>query len=107
MHYGAFAFAKDSRKPTISPVSSGRPIGQRQRLSQGDIATIQTLYSGERPKSRPYTVKEGDWLYSIAERELGNGDRWREIMKTPNGGFFTEAEAGNLRPGQVVYLPLS
>ena len=31
-----------------------------------------------------YTVKAGDTLYLIAQRELSNGDRWREIMK-PNG----------------------
>ncbi|MBE7384612.1 MAG: zinc metalloprotease [Leptolyngbya sp. SIO1E4] len=108
MHYSSQAFAVDSRKPTISPVVPGKRIGQRQGLSEGDIATIQTLYSrGGSTKTRPYTVKEGDWLFNIAERELGDGDRWREIMKTPNGGFFTEAEAGNLRAGQIIYLPLS
>lgn len=28
---------------------------------------------------RTYTVAKGDTLYSIARRELGNGNRWREI----------------------------
>ena len=36
-----------------------------------------------------YTIKAGDTLYLIAQRELGNGDRWHEIMK-PNGSQFTE-----------------
>jgi hypothetical protein len=108
MHYPATAFARDHRRPTISPVDPRKQIGQRQGLSAGDIATIQTLYGGggSGQPSRPYTVKVGDWLYTIAERELGDGNRWREIMKTPNGGFFTEAEAGNLQVGQVIYLPL-
>lgn len=105
MHYGATAFSRNGQ-PTITTVPPGRPIGNRNGLSDGDIATIGTLYQGAVPPSRPYTVKEGDWLYTIAERELGDGNRWREIMKTPNGGFFTEEEARNLRPGQIVYLPL-
>ena len=106
MHYGATAFSKNGR-PTITTVPSGKPIGNRNGLSDGDIATIRTLYPGRTSQSRPYTVKEGEWLYTIAERELGDGNRWREIMKTPNGGFFTEEEAQNLVPGQTIYLPLS
>jgi basic endochitinase B len=51
-----------------------------------------------------YTIKAGDTLYLIAQRQLGNGDRWREIMK-PNGTPFTEAEAGNLQVGQEICLP--
>jgi chitinase len=51
-----------------------------------------------------YTIKAGDTLYLIAQRELGNGDRWREIMN-PNGSPFTEAESGNLQEGQEICLP--
>lgn len=51
-----------------------------------------------------YTIKAGDTLYLIAQRELGNGDRWHEIMK-PNGSPFTEAESGNLQVGQEICLP--
>lgn len=106
MHYGSTAFSKNGQ-PTITTTPPGRPIGQRNTLSQTDIATINFLYSGTVPGSRPYTIQAGDTLYLVAERLLGNGDRWREIMKTPTGGFFTEEEARNLQPGQVVYLPPS
>lgn len=51
-----------------------------------------------------YTIKPGDTLYLIAQRELGNGDRWHEIMK-PDGIPYTEAEAGNLQVGQEICLP--
>ena len=37
-----------------------------------------------------YAIKPGDTLYLIAQRELGNGDRWREIMK-PDGIPYTES----------------
>ncbi|MEM1256347.1 MAG: Dot/Icm T4SS effector Zinc-dependent metalloprotease LegP [Cyanobacteria bacterium P01_H01_bin.21] len=115
MHYHATAFAKDRNKPTITPIISSKHIGQRQGLSAGDIATIRTLYpekdSGKGlkkcPPSRPYTVQQGDWLHNIAERELGSGDRWREILKTPNNDVFTEAEVEDLNPGQIIYLPVN
>ena len=53
---------------------------------------------------KSYVVKSGDTLFLIAQQELGDGDRWREIMKsdcTP----FTEEEANRLQAGDVVYLP--
>jgi nucleoid-associated protein YgaU len=58
---------------------------------------------GEQQK---YIVKAGDSLWSIAQRYLGNGSRWREIRKA-NGSAFTDAEVRQLRIGQAVYLPVS
>ncbi len=40
----------------------------------------------------------------IAQNQLGDGNRWREIMK-PDGTPFTEADAGNLQVGQEICLP--
>ena len=51
-----------------------------------------------------YTVKSGDTLFIIAERELGDGNRWREIMKS-NCTPFTEDESRRLQPGDEVCLP--
>ncbi|MFB2970221.1 S8 family serine peptidase [Aerosakkonema sp. BLCC-F183] len=57
-------------------------------------------------QTRQYIVKSGDTLSGIAQRELGNANRWREIKK-PNGTTFTEAEARLIKPGQSVYLPVT
>ncbi|MEP0872778.1 S8 family serine peptidase [Trichocoleus desertorum AS-A10] len=57
-------------------------------------------------QQRQYIVRSGDTLSGIAQRELGNANRWREIQK-PGGGTFTEAEARLIQPGQSVYLPVS
>ena len=50
--------------------------------------------------SRVYTIKAGDSLWAIAERELGAGHRYPEIMKLNN---LTEKTV--IVPGQVIYLP--
>lgn len=53
---------------------------------------------------KSYIVKSGDTLSKIAEQELGDGSRWKEINK-PNCTAFTENEARRLQPGDEVCLP--
>ncbi len=51
-----------------------------------------------------YSIRSGDTLFLVAARELGNGNRWQEIMK-PDGTAFTVTEAKSIRVGQEVCLP--
>ncbi|MGB3756303.1 MAG: 3D domain-containing protein [Rivularia sp. (in: cyanobacteria)] len=51
-----------------------------------------------------YIVKSGDTLALIAEGQLGDGSRWKEITKQ-NCTPFTEEEARRLQPGDEVCLP--
>ncbi|ESO87421.1 hypothetical protein LOTGIDRAFT_194410 [Lottia gigantea] len=44
MHYSAYAFSQDRRKPTIIPKQRGVSIGQRTHLSPIDVKEIQILY---------------------------------------------------------------
>jgi len=57
-------------------------------------------------QTRQYIIKSGDTLSGIAQRELGNANRWTEIKKA-DGSTFTAAEARLIQPGQSVYLPVS
>jgi hypothetical protein len=43
MHYSAFAFALNAAKPTII-TPNGEAIGQRDGLSDGDVAAVKTVY---------------------------------------------------------------
>ena len=43
MHYSAFAFALDTTRPTII-TPNGEAIGQREGLSEGDVAAVKAVY---------------------------------------------------------------
>jgi lysozyme family protein len=90
-----------------SSTTSGNNPGQQSSFSSWQQTAKYNTLAGVPGQSRQYIVKSGDTLWSIAQRQLGNGNRWREIMKTPTGGTFTDAEAKKLRVGQSVYLPVS
>lgn len=45
MHYGEYAFSKNGQK-TIIPLQEGALVGQRNQLSEKDIAAINAMYPG-------------------------------------------------------------
>lgn len=51
--------------------------------------------------TRSYVVQDGDELWTLAQRELGAGERWREILSL-NPGLTEEAR---LTPGDALLLP--
>jgi 3D (Asp-Asp-Asp) domain-containing protein len=50
---------------------------------------------------KSYIVKQGDILFDIAQRELGDGNRWREIMNPDCSKPVNEI----IFPGQELCLP--
>ena len=96
------------------------------RLAKFEIETLKTpapaapkageaitAAAGENPADAPegnsipqdttlYTIKSGDSLWSIAQKQLGNGDRFKEILKlNPN----ISAES-NLTIGSRLKIPI-
>ena len=51
-----------------------------------------------------YTVKKGDTLSEIAQSQLGDANRWRELQKA-DGSTFSEQEARRLQPGATIFMP--
>jgi hypothetical protein len=52
------------------------------------------------PAVKDYVVQKGDTLYGIAQKQLGAGKRWPEIIQANPG--LTEK---NLKPGQTIKIP--
>ena len=52
-----------------------------------------------------YRVKSRETLWEIAEKELGDATKWREITKK-DGSSFTRYEAKRLEIGREIYIPM-
>jgi nucleoid-associated protein YgaU len=77
-------------------------IRHRDRITVGQVFTLPGA-TPMQPRPRLYKVKRGDTLSKIAERELGNANRWREIF-TLNRDVISDPD--RISPGQVlVVLP--
>ena len=81
-------------------------IGQVVYLPVGSSSSPAVPPPAQPGQQRQYIIKPNDTLWTVAFRELGNGDRWREIKKA-DGSTFTDAEARNIQVGMSVYLPVS
>lgn len=67
----------------------------------------KTGSSGEKPSGadhQTYTVQKGDTLSGIAQKELGDANRWHDLGKADGSGF-TEQDARKLQPGTTVFMP--
>ena len=53
------------------------------------------------PGEKTYTVKKGDSLYSIAQKELGSAAKWKEIQK-----LNSDVSSSDLKIGQTLKLPV-
>ena len=107
--------AVDRAKTTLESgkISDSQPLDRPEQVLELEQAPQNKTWSSlngaipsERPDSTAVTVRPGDTLWGIAARELGKGDRWREITKA-NGTPFTDQESSRLQIGTTVYLPES
>lgn len=68
------------------------------------MASAQTNSDAPRtPSAREYTVRRGDSLFAIAERELGRGSRWEELKRF-NEDVLKGRDA--LTPGMQIRIPV-
>lgn len=87
-----------------------KPYGAKkvEIVVRKDAAPVRILSADtpSRPDTREqpqtYTLVAGDTLWKIAQKMLGNGNRWREIQKLNN---ITDAQLTRLQIGMVVKLP--
>ena len=95
----------------VDKASSIAQIAERYLNALRSASTSPTptpTNSGQAPITgyREYSVKKGDFPSTIALRELGNANRWREILKADNTPL-TDFDATRLQMGQKLLLPVS
>lgn len=99
----------------VASPGQGRPLPAvavtAARADQAGTAAAQAGSARPRPvpRQRAYTVAEGDNLWAIAARHLGDGGRWPEIYQLnrgwpqPAGGSLTDPDL--IYPGWILLLP--
>jgi len=74
-------------------------VGQKLILPHAEKSAPVPAAAG----GRTYRVKKGDTLWSVAERFLGDGKRWREIQRA--NADQVNRDGTNLREGMVLVIP--
>ena len=106
--------------PSAAPIAAALTDFQNFRSPVRLVAQQSTTTVGRTQNVRvPYTVKQYDTPWGIAEEHLGNGLRWREITDADgntlatgvdkwvqiNGRLIDEPQARLIFPGQTLFLP--
>ncbi|MFG0307484.1 MAG: LysM peptidoglycan-binding domain-containing protein [Phycisphaerales bacterium JB040] len=106
---GMYENSATPRMPATVEISREGP---RQRIEEPPVREVAPGESGlgSRPvgagmmrTSVSHTVAEGDNLYRIAKRYLGNGERWREIRDANRG---VVGEDGAIGVGDELRIPI-
>jgi len=82
----------------------GAGNGTNGNAANGNSASEQNLNRPQPPQSSTYTVVRGDTLWSIAQRKLGAGNRWREIFEINRGVIGNNPDF--ILPGQILTIPI-
>lgn len=81
-----------------------------ERLSSIPLSALSRDTAGLAPDGMTYTVERGDYGVKIAQKLVGDGNRWREL-KAANPQIARRADPKNygmvIYPGDVLQLPAS
>jgi len=84
----------------MSDTASEQPEPAPSETATAQPAPEQPSPAQPAPQGSTYTIRKGDTLWSIAQREYGDGQRWVDIVRANPG-----IEPKKLRVGQTITLP--
>ena len=92
-------------KDSIFDVPSWKPSLPSKTPGKFELADLLAFAGvlGKKTHTRTYTVKSGDTLTKIAQKQLGDGTRWREIFLL-NRSIISDPD--RIFVGQVLALPV-
>lgn len=89
-----------------------KSYGTKVIVLKDDSAESETERESEKEAGKDYTVKSGDCFWSIAQKELGNGNRYKEIIELNKDGALKGRATGGamnggylIHPGDVLKMP--
>ena len=99
-----YPHAEDIRRGNVLDVPSADYLKQRYpELIGGATDGTATLGRTTAAAGSSYTVREGDTLFDIARKQLGQASRWTELYELNRAALGENLE--NLRPGVTLRLP--
>lgn len=69
------------KSQTASPQAESAPVVLGQSRQQTEMPDGPSEDAAAGGNTRAYTIQSGDSLWSIAQKQLGNGGRYTEILK--------------------------
>lgn len=76
-----------------------------QKVASASITNTNSNRPIEKAKVKTYTVQNGDSLWSIAQKCLGDGGRWKEIYTYNNNKSIIGGNPNLIKSGQVLSIP--
>ena len=93
-------------KPTvIAPTTTNTPVTTPTKVASASITNTNSNRPVEKAKPKTYTVQNGDTLWKIAQKYLGDGSRWNEIYTYNNNKSIIGGNPNLIRAGQVLSIP--
>jgi peptidoglycan-associated lipoprotein len=88
----------------VAEVSSAIPEGVKE-VEEGKYVEEreETVESEVKVSTKEYTIKKGDSLWKIAEKELGSGHRWKYLYELNKDKIKNHSK---LKPGQKIIIPV-
>ena len=74
-------------------------INENKSNENGKVQAKEEPQRQTKEPNKTYTVKKGDTLWTIAQKQLGNGNKWKDIAKLNN-----ISNPNNLQVGRVLKL---
>lgn len=90
----------------LKPTATGyTKIDSTQKVATASITNTNSNRPIEKSIPKTYIVQEGDSLWKIAQKYLGDGGRWKEIYTYNNNKSIIGGNPSLIRPGQILSIP--